>query len=963
MAVADISGAFCCPKSGLSKTKLSFHFHSLFRLLLPPLLLFLSLPSSSPPLSIFTTLVSPPSFTMSFHRDSNDPMKSPSNDKSFQESHNKAHPQNVSSSNASVYSDSTASTQSSSLFSRGNASTVPSSAYSNRSTKFAQQSNLLRIPDVDEYEPVDPAQQQRELLYQQQQQQQPYRTLSSSSSSSNLSTSSSSSSTSLPQSQSTFSSTPQAPQSSTVPASSISSSASRRQNIPTSSVPIPIPLSSSNAYFPQAYLPSIASPTPEILEPRISSESTRTFYSSSPSPTSSTFNSRSVSSSQGPAPSTATATPAQNQSTPVFRQFPPISRTSLSLSRSTPSLSPSSPPPPPLPPTIPTDIEQSQRTTLSIVNVLQRLAENLTSCQFRANNRQGGGLLRIALEIDQSMNQALTSASLQNVAKGTISVFTEPSLATIIRVSLHFIDNFLSEPSMSTRRAVLLRQLYDLGVLLKILDTNEGVVQQPRIFAMGAAPESIPGIDKLCTILELMTYQRSEATMDQDGAFIAPVLRGLDAAFAVPTYYFGYPKVLPDHRQSMISLSDSFGDDAHFFCAQNYIRAASLTSANTGGVQVQGAAGVAPAIHSASTTGDFNGFQAPFRVPRDYLAPPISMSISTDSANANVSGTFGGYIFPKVDPGREDLAAYSKSTYAVTCAHVILRGDDPYPKVTIPSAFMINYFRRLLVRERDRYALGTYEHSSYTKAIDEVQAKYYPSNSDAQLNSFGQVAWGERDIVDGQLSDVVIIRCNDNLKCRNNLGDDIPFTQYDPGLRFGYLDVKTVVRSPRPGMHIFKYGSTTKYTSGQLNGPKIVYWSEGKLQSSEFVVASGGPFASGGDSGAWILHKNTNDEFVDENVPTTSTDEHGNFDTYYGNDNVESAYPGPSLGVVGMLHSYDGERKEFGLYTPMTRILDRLEEVTGTAWGIVGIPEKGDEGTGMSDTSDDDVGSGFSEQT
>ena len=64
---------------------------------------------------------------------------------------------------------------------------------------------------------------------------------------------------------------------------------------------------------------------------------------------------------------------------------------------------------------------------------------------------------------------------------------------------------------------------------------------------------------------------------------------------------------------------------------------------------------------------------------------------------------------------------------------------------------------------------------------------------------------------------------------------------------------------------------------------------------------------------------------------------------------------GPSLGVVGMLHSYDGERKEFGLYTPMTTILNCLEEVTHVKWGVVGVTDKDEDfPVGGSDSSEDE---------
>ena len=84
----------------------------------------------------------------------------------------------------------------------------------------------------------------------------------------------------------------------------------------------------------------------------------------------------------------------------------------------------------------------------------------------------------------------------------------------------------------------------------------------------------------------------------------------------------------------------------------------------------------------------------------------------------------------------------------------------------------------------------------------------------------------------------------------------------------------------------------------------MVYWSDGKLQSSEFVINSldNNPlFATGGDSGSFVLTKNS--------------DKLG-------------------LSVVGILHSYDGEMKQLGLFTPMDNILTRLKTVTKIEWQV-----------------------------
>lgn len=576
----------------------------------------------------------------------------------------------------------------------------------------------------------------------------------------------------------------------------------------------------------------------------------------------------------------------------------------------------SSQPPPPPPPS---NVGRPQNSSALILsNELKRLAENLMVQFDQANNRIAE-VIFLAGNVSNSLASTLASSPLKSVEPGTISMHSEPALLTIIKVVLHFVDNLLNTNPLHRQRHILLIKLYTLGVRLKILpDETATSVHLPHNFAVGSIPE-LPCQEQVIQILELAASHASDNTTDQEGAFIAPVLRGFAPEFSVLSLIFGYPNPRPEHYQNMSSLCE-FRPDVHMLCQKNYIRAC-------GG----------------------GSFKAPFRVPRDPEAPPISMSLSKQNS-ATVSGTLGGYIFPRVDPGNEQFAQFSKSTFAITCAHVCIdkSGGQGTP-INVPSTFLATLYRNALTQERDKFPPGTIEHKTYGAAVNEMNSKYLTGAAP----EFGQVAWGERTVIGKHLSDVAIIKCNDNLKCKNYLGDDISFTEYDPALMFGNLYVKKVVNKPAPGMKVFKYGSTTKYTSGLLNGPRIVYWADGRLQSSEFVVSSNSPaFASGGDSGAWILQKNSDEEdYVDE----TATAGEGDNDDQGSTTTTRSGRSGPCLGVVGMLHSYDGERKEFGLYTPMTHILSRLEEVTHVKWGVVGIADD-DEGcpVGGSDSSDDD---------
>lgn len=240
-----------------------------------------------------------------------------------------------------------------------------------------------------------------------------------------------------------------------------------------------------------------------------------------------------------------------------------------------------------------------------------------------------------------------------------------------------------------------------------------------------------------------------------------------------------------------------------------------------------------------------------------------------------------------------------------------------------------------------------------------TKEEYYETRN-LPIHRFGQIIWGERcllaikDSNEKKLSDIAIIKVNKNLTCDQNfLGDDIAFNEFDPGLMFDNLYVRKVIdlnrqaasveagldlnvdtvddelptgKNNNAGLPVFKYGSTTKFTQGNLNGIKLVYWLDGAIHSSEFVINSidnNSAFAAGGDSGSWILTKLEDCNTVSESK---------------------------GLGVLGMLHSYDGEFRQFGLFTPMAEILTRLEEVTKIKWGVVGVAEKGDKASNSVDS-------------
>ncbi|SCU96169.1 LAFA_0G04698g1_1 [Lachancea sp. 'fantastica'] len=466
-----------------------------------------------------------------------------------------------------------------------------------------------------------------------------------------------------------------------------------------------------------------------------------------------------------------------------------------------------------------------------------------------------------------------------------ISCSKSPTLRRITKIVLHFVDNLLFSEVFNNSRAIIIKRFMSFlkKINIPLEESSElHALPHPRNFCIDAECD-LPRKAKLASIMDKLAMTDSAKISDQDGAFIAPVLRGLDQSSAVLTLAFGLPDPQQEHFDMIKTLYSLF-PDVHFYCVKDYITTcADVINPGT----------KAPQPMEATATSQFH---PPYRLPSDVNSPPISMSISSQDSE-KITGTLGGYVYPQIDENDTSLAQYSGSTFAMACAHVALAESHDYPYVSVPSAVLQKQYKTAILEEAQRYASKSVE-----KAAFDQEAARIDQNLDWQReNSFGQVVWGERSVIDQKLSDFTIIKVSSDVQCANFLGDDVS-SMANPFLRFQNLYVKDKVLKLKPGMEVFKVGATTNFTRGQVNGSKLIYWADGKLRSSEFVVASPTPmFAAGGDSGAWILTKLT---------------------TRLG------------LGVVGMLHSYDGEQRQFGLFTPIVDILDRLHKVTGVSWDI-----------------------------
>ncbi|QLL31495.1 hypothetical protein HG536_0B03580 [Torulaspora globosa] len=468
------------------------------------------------------------------------------------------------------------------------------------------------------------------------------------------------------------------------------------------------------------------------------------------------------------------------------------------------------------------------------------------------------------------------------------------SLRAITKIFLHFMDNLLMSEAFGNSRSILMRRyIYFLEKLN--ISTPADFASESQLapclnnFCIDSTC-TLPNRDNISRIIEEISKSDPSLVADQDGAFMAPVLRGLTRKSAILTVMFGVPNPQQEHQEIVKALY-SVMPDVHFYCVKDYIQPCAEVLNTV-------AKPMSASTPLAAPPSTFQ-FSPPYRLAPDALKPPISMSLSSDQSS-KTTGTLGGYLFPQIEKGSK-LSQFAGASFAITCSHVVLSESQDYPYVSIPSKVLQTTYRKTLSEESHRYPEDSVEHKAFQEEIRRVDENMKWQ----EQNKFGQVVWGERSIVNQKLSDFAIIKVGQQYKCENCLGIGLTGVP-DPTLRFQNMYVKEKILKLRPGLQVFKIGAATNYTSGSVNAAKLVYWADGKLQSSEFVVSSPMPlFASAGDSGSWILTK------------------------------LENRL---GLGVVGMLHSYDGEQRQFGLFTPIGDILERLHTVTGVLWDIDAAP-------------------------
>ncbi|KAI5957083.1 SSY5 [Candida jiufengensis] len=621
-----------------------------------------------------------------------------------------------------------------------------------------------------------------------------------------------------------------------------------------------------------------------------------------------------------------------------------------------------------------------------IFDELRKLSQNLTYIMSQYNNSSTNLSTTVINSIECFKN---FNSLIKKNQELDITSFNNLNLRKIIKIYLNFYDNLLKDDVYIKLRLLLVKHFNEFATIFNYKSGDENIVMKPQNFAIGSSPtKNFPNEDVIRRIMDKMS-QTNLSINEQNGSFIAPIMRGVSSNLSILCLYFGYPDPQDIHYKLTQSIHDLY-DDIHVLVMKNRIELAS--SSSSASLQHPGDLPKSSPYSSVPPSQPTQKFKLPFRIPTDPYEPPMSISISTENST-RVSGTMGGYIYPKINLKKQPhLKSYANSKFAISCGHVCLDSTNPsnYPNISAPSSSLISLYKDALITQYQRSNQLTEGSIAYKSILNQME-QMFPSKKvkivgpkgDEKYDMknlpklrFGQIIWGERTlinlstkpneisgIIEKKLSDLAIIKVNKLIRCNSNyLGDDIAFNEYDPSLIMENLYVRKVLNLKRfepklideniqeidsqissnsetseesyHGISVFKYGSTTRYTRGNLNGIKLVYWLDGAMHSSEFIVNSidhNSSFASGGDSGSWILTK------LQDLTPQQQ-----------------------GLGVLGMLHSYDGEFKQFGLFTPMCEILSRLEEVTNIKWGVVGcVDDKNDDNDNDYDddevTSDEDI--------
>ncbi|CAK9437418.1 uncharacterized protein LODBEIA_P17960 [Lodderomyces beijingensis] len=625
----------------------------------------------------------------------------------------------------------------------------------------------------------------------------------------------------------------------------------------------------------------------------------------------------------------------------------------------------------------------------STLEKLNQISEDLVYIMLQYDNSSINLTTAVINSIDCFKNFTNKSRNGDQGHQGNVSTRNNKSLRKIVKIYLTFYDNLLKEEVHIKLKLLLVKHFNDFAAKLKndaqsSSSSSNDVLVKPRNFAVGERDNGkFPNEEAMSKIIDKMSQQTTISVKEQNGSFVAPIMRGVSDSLKILCLYFGYPDPQPMHQKLAGAIQELY-DDIHIIIAKNRIELASASVHPS----PQPSANISSLPQSVSSSNiptppPPQKFKLPFRIPTDPMEPPMSMSISTESS-LKTSGTVGGYIYPKINLKKQPhLKSYTTSKFAISCGHVCLDSQNPnsYANIAAPSAALIALYKQALRSQYDRAGGAMSDSRVAYKAVLNQLEKMFPQKDIKVFDKergehrefrnlpqlrFGQIIWGERSLIalstqtnaisgvtEKKLSDLAIIKVNKQLRCSANyLGDDVAFNEYDPALIMDNMYVRKVLNlkrfTPKPvsedtkdvdsqvssfeqqqsyhGIEVFKYGSTTKYTRGNLNGIKLVYWLDGAMHSSEFIVNSqehNVAFASGGDSGSWVLTK----------LQDLNPEAHG-------------------LGVLGMLHSYDGEFKQFGLFTPMCEILTRLEEVTSIKWGVVGCSDEKEHLTDSDSSSD-----------
>ena len=187
-------------------------------------------------------------------------------------------------------------------------------------------------------------------------------------------------------------------------------------------------------------------------------------------------------------------------------------------------------------------LERSPTSSLEVLeSELKRLNENLVALMDDIHQN----VINISKAVIQAIEFLKKFLPDTTRITFTVTMANSSCLRSIAKIVFHFVDNLLNTAAFQNPKSILLKAY--LGFLQKLNinvfeDSMDDVHTLPAMKNFAIYDKcGLPNRDKLSNIVDEIVRADPSSIADQEGAFIAPILRGLSKKSAVLTVMFGIP--------------------------------------------------------------------------------------------------------------------------------------------------------------------------------------------------------------------------------------------------------------------------------------------------------------------------------------------------------------------------------------------------------------------------------------